>query len=301
MSFGATQRGTNMHHDLSGRARDHVATVPLATVLALVVCLCSVVPRPANSREGKWEVPADGSRQVDDIGRLRAKKEAQQARVRELVEILWDELYEVYVSDSTDIQTYNQFSVPNQVRYSIPVSVRYNANTLEAARRVLGSPELTGGQNALSFTLPSGRMTIYLYDEVLPIFNALSDGGRWPFQCRVVLLDENQEVLGRSDSVLYVYANALNFTASPWVGSYAQVSNPPELDSLAGLAGPDAGTESMKLIEDLRGCFSTADTFYYLASSDRVLFEYLSLDILDRVASIRVLRPDDALLLYRGE
>ena len=279
--------------------RTHMRTAVVMLTIAALPAL-SAGPRSSQAREGKWEVRADGSQQVDDIVRLRSKKEAQEDAVRRLVDVLWSDLYEVYVSDSTDIQTYNQFAVPDKVRYSIPVRVRYNSATLEEARRILASPDLTGGEHPVSITLPTGQVTIYLYDEVRPIFDSLSDGGRWPFQCRVVLLDENQEVLGRSDSVLYVYVQDLNLTSAPWVGSFQKAAAPPDIGYLGEIITMNAGTEGKKLLEDLQGFLSHAESHYYLESSDRITFDYLSLDILDRVASIRVLRPDAAPLLYRG-
>ena len=269
----------------------------------LAVVLCTPV---ASAREGRWELDTDGADQARYVRELLERKRAQEAAIRDVIELLWD-VYEVHVQDPIVKTPYNQFNVPDKVQYSVPVRVSYNREVLSRATQILRSKVFSRGDQGVVFTMPDGGFAIQLYDEVVPIFENLSNNRQLTFICRVVLLDENQEILGKSDSFLYAKVRGLNFTQAPWVGNFRKVSvptsvlefqppNPQDVD-----AEDPAAQEIQDLAKDLNSFFGLAEDFYILEESDRVLFDYLPIRSLERVNSIRVLRPDDALLLYKGD
>ena len=256
--------------------------------------------------EGRWELNTDGEDQARYVRDLLERKRAQEAAIRDVVSLLWN-VYEVHVKDPFVSTPYNQFNVPDKVQYSVPVRVSYNREVLADATRILRSKVFSRGDTSVVITMPDGGIAIQLYDEVLPVFENLSNNRQLTFICRVVLLDENQEVLGKSDSFLYAKVRDLNFTQAPWVGNFRKVSVPTSMlefqpPNPADVDAEDAAAQEIQdLASDLNAFFGLAEEFYILEESDRVLFDYLPIRNLERVHTIRVLRPDDALLLYKGD
>ena len=272
----------------------------------ILVAMALGMATTASAGEGRWELDTDGADQARYVRDLLERKRAQEAAVRDVIELLWG-VYEVHVQDPVVRTPYNQFNVPDKVQYSVPVRVSYNRTVLTEVYRILRSKVFLRGDHGVAIALPDGLLNIQLYDEVLPVFENLSNNRQLTFICRVVLLDENQEVLGKSDSFLYAKVRDLNFTITPWVGNFRKVTVP---DSVRGFKPPNpadadaqgpAAQEVQALAADLNSFFGMAEEFYILEESNRVLFDYLPIRSLERVQTIRVLRPDDALLLYKGE
>ena len=286
-----------------GTATTRIPTLVLASVLLGAT-------GPAAAREALWELDTAGDAHADEVRELLAKKRAQEALMRDVVDALWG-VHEVHVSSPQTATPYDQFSVPDKVRFVVPVGVGYDANVLSKVSTMLRSREFQEGDQVITFRLPQGQFAIRLYDEVVPIFDKLTDQRDLTYVCRVVLLDENQEVLVKSDSFLYARVVDLDFTRSPWVGNYRRVNVPEALKAfgppqpMGGAVGAEIEAYYATLFEDLQqelnGFLGQADDFYILESSDHIQFDYLPLEDLERVHSVRVLRPDDALLLYRGK
>jgi hypothetical protein len=248
------------------------------------------------ARADQWETDVSGSSEAKAAEAILEYKRGQAAEVYTLFYGLRDRLYTIRPIAKTSQQ--NSLYTPQTVSYEVSLTAQFNSTALTRLKESLGAAAfLEQGDNAIEIAFPTGSVTIYLYDEILPTFKVLTMQG-YALEARAVLLDKDRTVLAVSDNSLLVRTKStekkLDFSGSPLLQTYVPQQMP---DIRALLDNADAKYKDVGT--KLSDHFKTQS--YVLQNADKAIFYALPIETLRKTVSMRVLRESDELILYKRD
>lgn len=264
--------------------------------LAALTSFLLTVPLPA--RADKWESSVNGSKAHDEVVAILEYKKAQARKVEEIFYGLRDRLY--VVSPTTRTSYTNNFLTPTSVNYTVRVEASFDPSAVSALLSTLRASQgyFSEGENRVKLKFASGTIELRIYDEIFPTFQRLVRGG-YAFEARAVLLDREQTVIASSDNSLLLSVvetdDGLDFSVPPRLRTYTK-AEPPDL---SGLMSDDGSGKPDPKMQDLAKFFG--EPAYRLSYSNDATFYSLPVVALKDVASCRVLRDSDQLLVYKRD
>lgn len=270
-----------------------VRNLILRTTTALALLALTSIPV---ARADQWETDVSGSAEAKAAEEMLEYKRGQAAEMYTIFYGLRDRLYTIRPISRTSQQ--NSLFTPQTVTYEVSLTAQFNSSALTRLRDALGSAEFLGkGENVIEIALPTGPITIRLYDEIMPTFKVLTMQG-YGLEARAVLLDKDRTVLAVSDNSLLVRTKStdkkLDFSGSPLLQTYVPQQAP---DIRAILDNPDAKFKDVGT--KLSDHFKTQS--YVLQNADKAIFYALPIETLRKTVSMRVLRESDELILYKRD
>lgn len=243
-----------------------------------------------------WESKVNGQQAFDQVQALLNYKKAQATEIESVFYGLREKLY--VVKPSTETEYENNFYTPSTVKFTIKIDADYDTKTLESLYSSIKSARyLQQGENTIKIRFPKGSLTIKLYDEILPTYQDLVQGG-YAFEARAILLDDDQTIIATSDNSLLLSVplsrEELNFTNKPLLRSYEKIE-PFDITSILEKQGVTVDEKLKELQNFLQ------EPTYRLINSNQADFYSLSVDDLKNVKSCRILRESDELLLYKKD
>lgn len=264
-------------------------------VLARCLAALALFTAPAALAD-QWETDVSGAEEAKSAETLLDYKRGQAAEIYTIFYGLRDRLYTVKPISRTSQQ--NSLFTPQTVTYQVSLTAQFNAAALSKLGDALShAAYLSRGQNTIDVALPTGTVSIQLYDEIMPTFKVLTMQG-YELEARAVLLDKDRTVLAVSDNSLLVRTKStdkkLDFSGAPLLQTYMPQQAP---DIRAILDSGDAKFKDVGT--QLSNHFKTQS--YVLQNADKAVFYALPIETLRKSVAMRVLRESDELILYKRD
>lgn len=254
---------------------------------------------PSAAMADKWESSVNGAKAHDEVVAILDYKKAQARKVEEVFYGLRDRLY--VVSPTSKTRYTNNFLTPTSVNYTVRVESSFDAAAVAALYAALRAAQgnFSEGENEVKIKFPQDTVVLKIYDEIYPTYQRLVRGG-YAFEARAVLLDKEQTVIASSDnslllSVVETSNGGLDFSTSPLLRTYTKAEAP----DLSGLLSDDGSAKPNPKLAELEQFFG--EPAYRLSFSNDATFYSLPVTALKDVASCRVLRDSDQLLVYKRD
>ena len=280
-----------------------------------------------------WEVPIDGNQQDSEVARKLASKRGQIIAIEPIVKLMWDAIYQVNLSNNS-AKIFTNLVTPERIDYWVTLDEpQFDATKMRELQTAMNQPQLqTSDPEAryeVAFTMPGGTVTWKLYPEAYDVLVKSTQDLRLPFVCRVVLLDKDNGILAMANEYLnlevksgapsvsmdqngrpYAMKRTVDFT-KPVLYTWVQIAEQKLMETLGnklskrGFKVTSDGNASQVLSEmgGMSGSVEqdTEESFYGKNFTARqIRFWGLPVQVIRNITKLRVLRPTDTLLLYKG-
>lgn len=279
-----------------------------------------------------WEVAVDGDRQYAEVAQKLAAKRAQVEAIEPIARKMWDTIYEVHLSEK-DAKIFTNLITPERVDYWVQLEEpRFAEAKLSELLSLMkdrvfrtDDPE---ARFQVEFKTAVGSVTWALYPEAYDVLVKSTQDLRLPFVCRVVLLDKDNGILAMANEYLnleiipgrekvmtdqfgrpFALTRTVDLTR-PVLYTWVQIADQVLMERLGNRLGksgfkvvPDEGGN---VIAEMGGMSANveakAEEAFYGKNFDARQIRFLGLptNVISRVLRLRVLRPTDTLLLYKG-
>ena len=279
-----------------------------------------------------WEVPIDGPRQHQEVQKKLAAKRKQIAAIEPVVTQMWNAIYQVNLSER-EAKVFTNLVTPERVDYWVQLEdPQFNGVKMTALYALMKQPWFQSDDPEarfhVTFNTPSGSVTWILYPEAYDVLVKSTQDLRLPFVCRVVLLDSDNAILAMANEYLnleiprstenvaydqygkpYALTRKVDFD-KPVLFTWLQVAEQALMERLGNKLSnrgfkvvPGDGGNVLAEMGGMSGSVKqkTEEAFYAKDFKARqIRFWGLPTDMLSKISRLRVLRPSDTLLLYKG-